>query len=270
MSSQEATPATPAHADHEAERWRLLAQLEEWLQKPMLVLGGVWFCLVVVELVWSTSGVFEFLGTIIWIVFLAEFTLRFTLAPGKLQFLRGNVITLLALAAPAFRFLWAFRFLRFARGLRLLRIVGTANRSMLMLRTSLRRRRFGYVLAATVMVVMLGAAGMLAFEPSAEVQGGFEDYADALWWTAMLITTIGSAYWPQTAEGRLLAFLLSLYGLAVLGYITASLASFFIGQEARAEDGDIAGAADLAALRRELALLRSELRQHRGGPEQPD
>jgi hypothetical protein len=36
-------------------------------------------------------------------------------------------------------------------------------------------------------------------------------------------------------------------------------ATFFIGQEAEAEDGGVAGAAELAALRREISLLRVEL-----------
>jgi voltage-gated potassium channel len=28
------------------------------------------------------------------------------------------------------------------------------------------------------------------------------DYGNALWWTAMVMTTIGSDYFPKTAEGR--------------------------------------------------------------------
>ena len=51
----------------------------------------------------------------------------------------------------------------------------------------------------------------------------------------MLLTSIGSEYWPRTAEGRLLCFLLSLYGLGVFGYITASFASFFLGRDADAQ-----------------------------------
>jgi voltage-gated potassium channel len=56
----------------------------------MVVLSFVWLSLVVVELMWTTSGVFELLGTLIWIVFIAEFILRFVLAPRKLRFLRRN------------------------------------------------------------------------------------------------------------------------------------------------------------------------------------
>ena len=80
---------------------------------------------------------------------------------------------------------------------------------------------------------------MLVFEPAREVKGGFENYADALWWTAMLLTTMGSGFWPFTAEGRVLSLLLSIYGIVVFGYITASFATFFIGQEAQDQEGEV-------------------------------
>lgn len=247
-------------AEAEQERWNVLAQLDDWLEVPMVVLAFIWLLLVLIELIWGSSGLFDTLGTAIWIVFIAEFALRFGLAPRKGRFLRENVITIIALLAPALRFLRFLRFARLARGLRLVRIVGTANRGINALRKSFARRGLGYVLVATVVVTVLGAAGMLAFEPESEVGGGFDGYADALWWSAMLIATFGSDFWPQSPEGRMLTFLLAIYGLAVFGYITASLATFFIGQEADAKDGEVAGAADIAALRQEIKLLRTELR----------
>ncbi len=91
--------------------------------------------------------------------------------------------------------------------------------------------------ALAVLVALLGAGGMLAFEPASEVEGGFASYGEALWWTAMLLTTMGSEFWPRTAEGRVLCFLLSLYGFAVFGYITAAFASFFVGRDAERREG---------------------------------
>lgn len=244
------------------ERWHTLSELDEWLRTPMLLLSVAWLAIVLVELLRGSSALLEVFGTAIWIVFIAEFLLRFALAPEKAPFLRRNWLTVLSLVVPAFRLLRGLRFLQAARafrGARLIRIVGTANRSMNALKATLRRRRFGYVLGLTVLVVGLGAAGMLSFEPAGEVRGGFTSYGDALWWTAMLMTSIGSQFWPVTTEGRVLCVLLSLYGFAVFGYITASFASFFVGRDAEAETGEIAGAHDIAALRREIVALRAEL-----------
>jgi voltage-gated potassium channel len=252
--------------DDPGERWAVLHQLEDWLQTPMVVLSFVWLLLVLGEFVWGVSDLLETFGTLIWIVFLAEFGLRFALAPDKLDFLRGNLITIIALAVPAFRLFRAFRIVRLARAarsMRLVKIVGTANRGMRALKASLGRRGLGYVFAVTVIVALLGAAGMLAFEAAAEIEGGFTSYADALWWTAMLLTSMGSEFWPKSPEGRILCLLLAFYGFAVFGYITASFASFFVERDAESESTQVIGARDLAALREEIAGLREDLRQGR-------
>jgi voltage-gated potassium channel len=244
------------------DRWRTLEQLDEWLRTPMLLLSVAWLAIVLVELLKGGSLLLEYFGTAIWAVFIAEFLLRFALAPEKLPFLRSNWLTVLSLVVPALRIFRGLRLLRAARalrGARLVRIVGTANRSMTTLKKTLRRRRFDYVVGLTALVIALGAAGMLSFEPAAEVEGGFTSYGDALWWTGMLVSTIASDFWPATTEGRILALLLSLYGLAVFGYITASFASFFVGRDAEEAEGEVAGSKELNALRAEISALRREL-----------
>jgi voltage-gated potassium channel len=79
---------------------------------------------------------------------------------------------------------------------------------------------------------------MLALEN--EFDGGLRTYGDALWWTAMMITTIGSGYFPRSAEGRVLCFLLALYWFAVFGYVTATLATFFVGRDAASNESELA------------------------------
>jgi len=225
----------PLGPEETEERRATLAELEEWLRTPMLLLSAAWLALVVAELAWGESRLLETAGTVIWVVFLAEFLLRLTLAPDKWGFLRANWLSAVALLAPALRLLRGVRLLRLARaarGLRLVRVVGTANRGMNALRAAMRRRGLGYVLALTALVDLLGAAGMFAFERAPEVEGGFRSFGDALWWTSMLLTTMGSEFWPRTPEGRVLCLLLALYAFAVFGYITAAFASFFVGRDA--------------------------------------
>ena len=249
-------------ARSDVQRWRLIGELDRWLRCPMIALAFGWLAIVLIELTEGTSRLLDTAGTAIWIIFIAEYLLRLVIAPKKWEFVRRNWLTLLALAVPALRLFRAIAILRAAsvlRTFRLVRIVGTANRSMRALRTSLERRRFGYVFGLTALVVLLGAAGMWSFESARETPGGFTGFADALWWTAMLLTTIGSAYWPATAEGRVLALLLSIYGLGVLGYITATLASFFVGRDAQDKRGPVAGSEDIQALRSDLAGLRADL-----------
>ena len=245
-----------------SERWRALFGLEEWLKVPMLVLSAAWLCIAVLDLTGNSGPVLGTAGTIIWLLFIAEFALRFVIAPQKRRFLGRNILTIVALAVPALRLVRAvaiFRAAAIVRGVRLVRVIGVVNRSMNALRRTLRRRAFGYVLVLTAAVWFAGAAGMYALEPGSEVSGGFTSYFDALWWTGMLLTSIGSHYWPETTEGRVLGFLLALYSLGILGYLTAILASFFIGRDAHSSEGEVAGARELCELRNEIARLREAL-----------
>lgn len=89
-----------------------------------------------------------------------------------------------------------------------------------------------------------------------DVPGGLTDFGDALWWTAMIMTTMGSAYWPVTPEGRALCVILALYAFAMFGYVTAVLATYFVGRDAEADDAEVAGA---TALRRDVQALRADL-----------
>ncbi len=64
----------------------------------------------------------------------------------------------------------------------------------------------------------------------------------------------------------MLCVFLALYVFGVFGYVTATLATFFVGHDADASDGEVAVAAELKALRTELAALRGEVRAASGLP----
>jgi voltage-gated potassium channel len=250
----------------ERERDELLTQLAELLEGPMVVLGAAWLVLLIVEFTRGLSPLLERAGDAIWVLFVADFLLRFLIAPRKIAFLKRNWLPALSLALPALRLFRALRgwravaALRASRGTRLFRLVATLNRGMRALSATFARRGFGYVIALTASVTLAGAAGMLTFERG--IAGSrIEQYSDALWWTAMIMTTMGSEYWPQTPEGRILCVLLSLYAFAVFGYVTATLASFFVDRDAHRPDAAVAGAPAIDALARELRELRAEVRQ---------
>jgi voltage-gated potassium channel len=216
------------------ERSALERKLDRWLEWPMIVLAGVWLGLLVLELVQGISPTLERLGLVIWGIFILEFVLRFSLAVDKSRFLQRNWLTALTLILPALRVFRVLRIARAMRGVRLVRILGSINRGMNSLGRSLQRRGLPYVIALTLLVLFIGAAGMYAFERETGATA-IDSYGDALWWTAMLLTTIGSDYWPQSPEGRVLTLFLSLYALGILGYIAASLAAFFVGRDSAKE-----------------------------------
>jgi voltage-gated potassium channel len=250
--------------DLERERSEVLQQLEDWLETPMVVLGFAWLLLFIIELIWGLNPLLQAVSTTIWIIFILDFLLKVVVAPRKLSYIKSNWLTVFSLMLPALRtfrivlLVRALRTARAVRGLRLLGVMTRTNRGMRALGASVNRRGFGYVVALTAIVTLVGSAGMYAFENEV-ADGSLNNYSTALWWTAMLMTTMGSEYWPKTPEGRVLCFVLALYAFAVFGYVTATLATFFIGRDADDDKAELAGAKSIEALHTEIAALRAEI-----------
>ena len=245
------------------KRYRLLIKINQYTEIPLIILGFGWLLLMVIELIWQLTPLLRQLITLIWIIFIADFLIKLILTPEKWKFLAKNTLTIISLFIPAFRVFRIFSGLRmlrslgFIRSVRVVRVVGSVNRGMRVLGKTLERRAFGYVFLLTILICFTGAASMYAFEEP----GAYSNYADALYWTAMLLTTIASDYWPQTPEGKTIGFLLSVYSLGVLGYFTATLASIFLGQDAVNRKGEIAGAKQIEEMTKEVRLLKEELKK---------
>jgi voltage-gated potassium channel len=235
----------PTDVAIERERETLVQQLGSAVERVMVLLSAIWIALLVAELAAGPlPASLEMAVWVIWGIFIVHFLAEFVIAPAKVRYLRSNWLTALSLVLPAVRFLRAFAALRVLRAARVVRSVGllrmltSINRGMASLRATAASRGLGYVVAATVLIVAVGAAGMAWFESPASLaaeDGGsagapLDGYAEALWWTLFAMTT-GATSQPVTGEGRLLGWLLSLYGLGVFGYLTAVLASHFVGRE---------------------------------------
>ena len=179
------------------EQNQVLCEIEDRLETPMFVLSLVWSALLVADLIWGLGPALSTLTTIIWVVFIAEFVFRFIVAPRKMRFFRKSWITLLALALPALRVLRVGRVAmllkggRAVRGLTLARVFAAFNRGLRSIQRTMGQFAFGYVMMLTGLVTLLGSAGMYAFERAPAGERGLNSFGDALWFTAMLMTTCG-------------------------------------------------------------------------------
>lgn len=238
------------------ERMELLSQIDSLFDFPLTLLSILWLILIIIDLVYGLSPSLQTLSLIIWGIFIIDFFIELEISPRKKDYLTQNWLIALSLFLPAlriFRLFSGFRLIRFSnsiRSLNLVRVLSSFNRSLRTIRQVMRQRGLGYILLLTILVILLGAAGMYDFE-----RQGLTSYWDALWWTAMIMTTIGSDYWPKTAEGRILAFLLSIYAFAIFGYITAALASFLVGKDKESSSREI------EELRSEVQRLSNEIKR---------
>lgn len=238
------------------ERWKLLVRLQRFLDGPLSFLGFVWLVLIIIDLTKGLSPGLQKINFAIWIIFVIDPVVSFILAPVKTSFLKKNILVIVSLAVPALRVFRGLRLLHILRGLRLVRVLGSLNRSMKSLSGTLTRRGFSYLFVLTALVIAGSGAGMYAFESGQP--GGLKTYGDAIWWTAMIVITLGSEYWPHTTEGRILCYVVALYGFAVLGYLTATLATFFIDRDSKTKAAP-AQAEEPAALRNEIRGLKELL-----------
>lgn len=79
-----------------------------------------------------------------------------------------------------------------------------------------------------------------------------------MWWSATLVTTVGSELYPVTVGGRILGFLLMLYAIGIFSYFIGAIASVLVESDARrTPETEERGGISLS--RGELAALRSIL-----------
>ena len=187
-----------------------------------------------------------------WLLFAVDYVVRLGLATRRWAFIRRHPLDLAVVALPLLRPL---------RLLRLLTLLSFVNR---MGRSSLRGQVIAYVIGLTMLVLLLSSLAVLDAERGRE-GANIENFGDALWWSVTTVTTVGYGdRFPVTGTGRLIAAALMLAGIALLGVVTASFASWLIARVAEVEEaGQAATRHDLAALTTEVASLRAELQQDR-------
>lgn len=252
-------------------RARTLSILERRLEFPMLALALVWLSLLVLELVRGLSPLLEGVGVAIWGIFLLEFLVRFALSPDRLAFLRRNWLVAIALFVPPLRLLRVFVALRFvrvlsaARFLRVVRIAGSLNRGIRSIGRKLQKRGLAYVLLVTIIMLLVLAAGIYSYE-GPQQSGMLSNYGESVWVTAVIMTTLGPDLWPQSWEARVLSLFAGIFGFALFGYLTAALASFFVGRE-RPEHAAVSDGQDdrLATLQASIDRLAAQLEEQSAG-----
>jgi voltage-gated potassium channel len=191
------------------------------------------------------------IGAGIWALFVLDYVTRFALASDRRRFVSRHLFDLAVIALPMIRPL---------RALRVLTILGFLNRRS---GTAFRGRVIAYVIAATGMIVFIAALAGLDAERGRR-GANIETFPDALWWAVSTITTVGYGdRYPTTGTGRLVGVGLMLAGIALLGVVTASLASWFLERIEQLTKSERRAEVTLEHVLAEVKALRSELESQR-------
>lgn len=183
-----------------------------------------------------------------WAVFAVDYAVRLGLARHRWHYFVHHLVDFAVVVLPVLR------------PLRLLRIISLLELLQRAAGERLRGRVAVYVIGSTTVLVGLASLAMLEAERAAP-GANITSYGQALWWAIVTITTVGYGdKVPVSDMGHFIAVALMIAGIALLGTVTAWLASWLVDRVADDKaESDAVTKAELAALTAEVSALRAAL-----------
>jgi voltage-gated potassium channel len=159
-----------------------------------------------------------------WIVFGLDYAVRLFLSKGqRWNFVKKHPLDLAVVVLPILR---PLRLVRLFSLLSILNRAGTRH---------LRGRVITYAVGGSIMLVTMGALAITEAESNAPGTH-IHDIWDGLWWALTTITSVGYGdTFPVTSTGRVIAMALMAGGVALLGVVSATLASWLVQKVSEAE-----------------------------------
>jgi voltage-gated potassium channel len=216
---------------------RRLAVFEEAIRRPMVVVSLAIIPVYVGQALAeggpnSVTGPLRLARFAIHLLMLVELSIRTWLAPSRLRYLADHRLDLAAVVVPPVR----------------------ALREIVGLRTVLARpglARFGALATGIVAVSTLMVYAVEHDRAGADIR----TLDDAFWWAAVTASTVGYGdEVPVSIEGRAVALVLMLLGIASFSVLTAHVGAYVAGGSATTALGREAGSLDDRLARIEAAL----------------
>lgn len=242
MSTPHATAQQELSA---AERWH--AASEWWLIGAAVTFLAA-FSFTVLQPDSPHRHVAELVLQLMWGLFVVDYVARLAFAKRRGHWFVTHLFDLALVLLPMIRPL---------RLLKVVTLIGVLQRSA---GAKLRGRVVTYAAGSTVLLVYVAALAMLDTERD-HPESQITTFGDAVWWAIATVTTVGYGdLSPVSAQGRVIAVGLMIGGIALLGVVTATLASWLIQRVAEQDEAaQVATRAQVAELTEQVRQLRLDL-----------
>lgn len=229
-----------------AERVRL-ARWQQSTEVPLTIAAVAFLSAYSWEVIGDLSGgartATETVMNVVWGLFAVDVAVQLVLVDDRRAWLRKHPLDLASVVLPVLRPLLL---------LRLVALVSVFERTA---GHGLRGRIAAYTAGSASLLIWISALAVLDAERDAP-GSSITSLSDALWWAFVTVTTVGYGdLSPVTPTGRVIAVALMIGGIAVLGVVTGTLASWIVSAVADDE------ADEHAATREQVAQLQDQVQQ---------
>ena len=183
----------------------------------LLFLGAYAIPIINPEISLGAASVCRWILVIVWLLFAIDYFVRLSAAEDKRKYFRSNLLDFAAVALPVLPLL---------RAVRALVAVTSVSR-----KTSASRSRDVTTSVVVLALATWFVAGLAVTEAERGVPGAnIDGVGDGWWWALTTMSTVGYGdEFPISTSGRIVGVALMIMGVALLGTITAALASNFNG-----------------------------------------
>ena len=235
------------------ERWRRLTYWPLILASAVFIVAYSWQ--VIADLRGTSETVVRVSMTVTWLVFVIDYVVRLRLAHPRGAWFSRHLFDLAVVVLPALRPLRLLKALTVVHALQ--RTAGTALRSSLAV----------YGAGAAAILIWIASLAVLDAERRAP-GANIVSFGDAVWWAFVTVTTVGYGdFYPVTVWGRVVAVLLMCGGVALVGIVTATLASWAIERVSQGhDDREAATRGQVRELSAQVARLSALVGPDAAGP----
>lgn len=228
-------------------------KLDRWSKRmewPLTAAALLFLAAYATQIIAKPTGTVDAIAeTVIWVtwaVFLVDYLVRLTITEHRWRWFYRHLLDLAIVALPMLRPLRLMRFLT---------VIALVQRGA---GNILRGRVVVYTVGAALLVLLISALAVLDAEQG---QGTIDTFGEALWWAFVTMTTVGYGdFYPVTFMGRCVAAGLMVGGIALIGAVTATLASWIVEKVAdQTTKTEHATADQVEQLRTELAEVKALL-----------